>query len=158
MQNKGKTFSSVPKGYDSFLVSSFVQSASHDIIYIASDGSELANMASLLEYLNPKLKVLRFPAWDTVPYDRVSPNPTIIASRIECLSELALNPNSKIPRIIVTSVGAVLQKLPLKKIFLNSLREVYIGCKLNFNDFIHYVSVNGYTKVAQVYEQGEYAV
>ena len=158
VQHKGKTFSSVSKGYDAFLVNGFAQSSSRDIIYITTDGVELANMASLLEYINPKLKVLRFPAWDTVPYDRVSPNPSIVASRIECLSELALNSNAKFPRVIVTSVGAVLQKLPLKKIFLNSSREVSVGCRLNFNDFVHYVVVNGYTKVAQVYEQGEYAV
>ena len=158
LQCKGKTFSSVSKGYDAFLVNGLAQSSSNDIIYIASDGNELVNIASILEYINPKLKVLRFPAWDTVPYDRVSPNPSIVAARIECLSELALNPNSKSSRVIVTSVGAVLQKLPLKKIFLNSSREVAVGSKLNFNDFIHYVSINGYTKVAQVYEQGEYAV
>lgn len=157
-QHKGKTFSSVSKGYDSFLVSGFAQSSANDIIYIASDGNELASMAALLEYINPKLKVLRFPAWDTVPYDRVSPNPTIVATRIECLSELALNPTSKTPRVIVTSVGAILQKLPPMKIFLNSSREVSVGSVLNFNDFIHYVSINGYTKVAQVYEPGEYAV
>ena len=134
--SKGKNFSSVSKGYDAFLVNDFAQSSANDIIYIASDGVELANMASLLEYINPSLKVLRFPAWDTVPYDRVSPNPSIVASRIECLSELALNQNSKTSRVIVTSVGAVLQKLPLKKIFLNSSREVLVGSKLNFNDFM----------------------
>ena len=158
MQSEGKTFSSVSKGYEAFLVNGLAQSSSQDLIYIASDGKELINIASILEYINPKLKILKFPAWDTVPYDRVSPNPSIVASRIECLSELALNPNSKTPRVIVTSVGAVLQKLPLKKIFLNSSREVSVGSKLNFNNFMHYVVVNGYTKVAQVYEQGEYAV
>ena len=158
LQCRGKTFSSVSKGYDAFLVNGLAQSSSQDIIYIAPDGNELANIASLLEYINPKLKILKFPAWDTVPYDRVSPNPSIVATRIECLSELALNPNSRTPRVIITSVGAALQKLPLKKIFLNSSREVCVGCVLNFNDFIHYVSINGYTKVAQVYEQGEYAV
>ncbi len=158
LQCKGKTFSSVSKGYEAFLVNGLAQSSSNDIIYIASDGNELVNVASILEYINPKLKVLRFPAWDTVPYDRVSPNPSIVAARIECLSELALTPNSKSPRVIVTSVGAVLQKLPLKKIFLNSSREVAVGNRLDFNDFVHYVSINGYTKVAQVYEQGEYAV
>ena len=83
-QSKGKTFSSVSKGYDAFLVNGFAQSSNQDIIYIATDGNELANIASLLEYINPKLKVLRFPAWDTVPYDRVSPNPSIVATRIEC--------------------------------------------------------------------------
>ena len=117
---KGTTFSSVAKGYDAFLVGEFALNSQNDIIYIASSGVELSNIASLLEYIHPDIKVLRFPAWDTVPYDRVSPNPNIISTRIDCLSELAQNPTADKPRIIVTSVGAILQKLPLKKIFLNS--------------------------------------
>ena len=157
-QFKGATFSSVSKGSEAFLLSNFAQNSNNDIIYIAPDGVELANIASILEYLHPEFKVFRFPAWDTVPYDRVSPNPSIIASRIDCLSEFALNPNSKQPRIIVTSVGAVLQKLPPKKIFLNSLLEVSVSNKLDFNNFIHYLSINGYSRVSQVYEAGEYAI
>lgn len=155
---KGKTFSSVAKGYDAFLAGNFALNSKDDIIYIATDGVELSNIAALLEYLHPSLKILRFPAWDTVPYDRVSPNPAIVSQRIDCLSELAQTPVSKTPRIIITSVGAVLQKLPPKKIFLNSSREVSIGNRLNFDDFLHYASVNGYSRVAQVFEAGEYAV
>lgn len=154
----GTTFSSLPKGADALLLGKFALGSEDDIIYIAADGGELANVASLVEYMYPTLKVWRFPAWDTVPYDRVSPNSSIISQRIDCLSEFALHPNSKQKRIIITSVGAVLQKLPPSKIFLNSTREVSVGSKLNFDDFLHYVSVNGYNRVAQVYEPGEYAV
>lgn len=159
----GCTVSSVPEGYDAFLLDNFVQNLpvdglSKDILYIVSDGSELARTADLLEYLNPKLKVLRFPAWDTVPYDRVSPNVNVVSARIDTLSELALHPDSKTPRVIVTSVGSVLQKLPPRAIFLNSSREVSVGKRLDFNDFTHYASINGYTRVEQVIEPGEYAV
>ena len=152
------TFSSVARGFEAFLLENFALNSSTDIIYIAPDGVELSNVASILEYLRPEFKVLRFPAWDTVPYDRVSPSPAIISQRIDCLSELAQNPHAKQPRVIVTSVGAVLQKLPPRKIFLNSMREVSVGSKLNFDDFLHYASINGYNRVAQVYEPGEYAV
>lgn len=154
----GYTVSSVPEGYDAFLVDYFAQNSAKDILYIVSDGVELARAADLLEYLNPVLKVLRFPAWDTVPYDRVSPNVAVVAQRVETLSELALHPSSKTPRVVVASVGAVLQKLPPKKIFLNSSREVSVGSKLDFKDFLHYVSINGYNRVEQVMEPGEYAV
>ena len=51
-----------------------------------------------------------------------------------------------------------MQKLPPAKIFLNSSREVKAGGKLNFNDFLHYAAVNGYNRVEQVIEPGEYAV
>lgn len=163
---KGYTISSVVEGYDAFLLEDFARalaksgtkSLSKDILYIVSDGKEIARVAGLLEYIAPNLQILRFPAWDTVPYDRVSPNANIMAERINTLAELATNPNPAAPRLIIASAGSVIQKLPPQKIFLNSMREVSVGKKLNFNDFLHYVSTNGYNRVEQVIEPGEYAV
>lgn len=157
-QYKGATFSSVAKGFGAFLAGNFAQNSSTDILYILEDGTALADAAAEAAYLYPDLQILKFPAWDTVPYDRTSPNPAIVAQRIACLAELVSNPTPKKPRLILTSVGAVLQKLPLQKIFLNSMREVSVGNKLNFDDFLHYAAVNGYTRTAQVFEPGEFAV
>lgn len=157
-QYKGATFSSVAKGFGAFLAGNFAQNSSTDILYILEDGTALADAAAEAAYLYPDLQILKFPAWDTVPYDRTSPNPAIVAQRIACLAELVSNPTPKKPRLILTSVGAVLQKLPPQKIFLNSMREVSIGNKLNFDDFLHYAAVNGYTRTAQVFEPGEFAV
>ena len=157
-QYKGATFSSVAKGFGAFLAGNFAQNSSTDILYILEDGTALADTAAEAAYLYPDLQILKFPAWDTVPYDRTSPNPAIVAQRIACLAELASNPTPKKPRLILTSVGAVLQKLPPQKIFLNSMREVSVGNKLNFDDFLHYAAVNGYTRTAQVFEPGEFAV
>lgn len=155
---KGYTISSVAEGYEAFLLDNFIQNSSSDIIYVVSDGKELARTAELLEYIVPQREVLRLPAWDTVPYDRVSPNANLVAERINTLAELAVNPNPKTPRIIIASIGAVLQKLPPAKIFLNSMREVVVGKSLKFNEFVHYASTNGYNRVEQVMEPGEYAV
>ena len=152
------TISSVADGYDAFLLKNFAAELKQDILYIVSDGVTLERTAELLHALAPELRVLKFPAWDTVPYDRVSPNANIEAERISTLAEIAECPQSKEPRVIITSVGAVLQKLPPKKIFLNAMHEVKVGGKLNFNNFIHYASINGYNRVEQVYEPGEYAV
>lgn len=157
-QYKGETFSSVAKGFGAFLAGNFAQNSSTDILYILEDGTALADAAAEAAYLYPDLQILKFPAWDTVPYDRTSPNPAIVAQRIACLAELVSNPTPKKPRLILTSVGAVLQKLPPQKIFLNSTREVSVGNKLNFDDFLHYAAVNGYTRTAQVFEPGEFAV
>lgn len=155
---RGITVSSVPEGYDAFLLDKFAHNSSQDLLYVVSDGVELQRCADILEYLAPKLEILRFPAWDTVPYDRVSPNVNVISQRIDTLAALALKPTSSKLRVIITSVGALMQKLPPAKIFLNSSREVKVGGKLNFNDFLHYAAVNGYNRVEQVIEPGEYAV
>lgn len=155
---KGQTISSVPDGYDAVLLDKFILNSAKEILYIVSDGNALERAAELLAYFNPKLDILKFPAWDTVPYDRVSPNINITAQRVETLTTIVSNPNPKKPRVILASIGSALQKLPPAKIFLNSIRQVKKGNKLVFNDFIHYVSLNGYTRVEQVIEPGEYAV
>ena len=154
----GQTLSSLPKGADTFLLGALAHGNDNDIIYIVSNGIELSNTADILEYIYPDLDVLRFPAWDITPYDRSSPNNEIIAQRVATLSELALHPSSKKGRVIVTSVGAIMQKLPPKKIFINALREIKVGGKLEFNEFLHYAAMNGYSKVEQVFETGEYAL
>ena len=41
------------------MLGQFATDSATDIIYIAADGVELANMASLVEYMYPALKVLR---------------------------------------------------------------------------------------------------
>jgi transcription-repair coupling factor (superfamily II helicase) len=43
-------------------------------------------MARALAFFDPTMPVLRFPGWDCLPYDRVSPNPDISAARMATLA------------------------------------------------------------------------
>jgi transcription-repair coupling factor (superfamily II helicase) len=45
--------------------------------------------AQALAFFAPDLPVLSFPAWDCLPYDRVSPNPEIGAQRMATLAALS---------------------------------------------------------------------
>lgn len=157
-QLENYTVSAVAEGYDAFLLRDLLYSSKQDILYIVSDGVSLERVSDLLGNISPETEVLKFPAWDTVPYDRISPNPNIMAERVATLGALVLNPNPKKKRIIIASIGAAIQKLPPAKIFRNSMRMVTVGNKLDFNDFVHYAVINGYNRVEQVMEPGEYAV
>lgn len=152
----GKTISAVTDGYEPFVLSALT-ALKKPLLYIASDGVSLAQTAAMLRFLHPEFDILEFPAWDTVPYDRVSPNSAISAKRIETLAKIIFHEGKK-PLMVVSSVGAVLQKLPPAKIFRNARKLVKVGEKLDFDAFLHYVSINGYTRVEQVMEAGEYAV
>ena len=154
---ENKTICRMVDCYDAFWLSKITHSLEHDLLYVVSDGVSARNTASLLSFFDPKAEIMLFPAWDTVPYDRVSPNAEIVANRIKTLDELINNENKK-PRIVIASIGAVLQKLPPKKIFLNTRKTIKTGQKIGLTDFIHYASINGYTRVEQVMENGEYAV
>ena len=155
---KNKTITNVCDGYEAFILAQMLsKQPAQPILYIASDGVSLAQTASMLRFIRPDLPVLEFPAWDTVPYDRVSPNSAIIARRIETLSQIVFREETK-PLIVITSVGAVLQKLAPTKIFRNAHKNIKVGDKLNFDNFLHYITLNGYTRVEQVMEAGEYAM
>ena len=49
----------------------------------------MARFAAALGFFHPGLEVLTFPAWDCLPYDRVSPNGEIVSRRIDTLTRLA---------------------------------------------------------------------
>lgn len=153
---RAKTVTGVCDGYEAFVLKNMADE-SRPVLYIASDGVSLAQTAAFLRFLEPEFEILEFPAWDTVPYDRSSPNSAVEAKRIETLAEIVFYTGKK-PLIVISSVGAVMQKLPPAKIFRNARKTITVGGKLNFDDFLHYVSVNGYTRVEQVMEPGEYTV
>lgn len=153
-----KSLSGIAKDAEAFAILDLYQKSDKDILCILSDGVSLKRVYDTLLFMAPEIDVLMFPAWDTVPYDRVSPNAVVLSKRIDTLAKLVLEPSGKRRRIVLTSVGAAIQKLPPKKIFLNTRKAINVGGKLNFDDFLHYVTVNGYTRVEQVMESGEYAV
>lgn len=153
----GTVFSSVCEGYEPFVIEKLVD-IHRPVLYIAGNGMNMAQTAEMLKFMHPEYNIFEFPAWDTVPYDRVSPNGAVMAKRIETLSYLLLHQNETQPTVILTSVGAVLQKLPPARIFYNAKKTVSVGSKLNFDEMIHYASLNGYLRVEQVMEAGEYAV
>lgn len=153
-----KTLSSVAKDAEAFAIRDLFYRTDRDLLCILSDGVSLTQVHTLLKVIDPEIEVLLFPAWDTVPYDRVSPNPHILSQRIDTLSKLTLESGEKKHRIILSSIGAVIQKLPPKKIFINTRKLLKVGETLNFDNFLHYAVINGYTRVEQVMEAGEYAV
>ena len=51
----------------------------------------LLAMADALAFFSPDMPVVRFPAWDCLPYDRVSPNPDISAARMATLADSLLS-------------------------------------------------------------------
>ena len=81
---QNKTVCGICDGAESFVLADAAESGK-TILYIASDGKNLNQTTSLLKLINPEAEVLEFPAWDTVPYDRVSPNSAIVAKRIHTL-------------------------------------------------------------------------
>ena len=127
-----------------------------NIIHIATSDREMRGILDSLKFFAPDVQVLEFPAWDSLPYDRSSPNPAIVSSRVNTLTKLAYGLQRK--TIIVTTANAVLQKIPAPKIFKESAILVEKGKTLPREDLIKALIKNGYGRVSKVVENGEYAV
>ncbi len=104
-----------PEGYDALLLAKRRREHAGAVLHVARDDARMARLAEALGFFAPEFEVLRFPAWDCLPYDRVSPNPEIVSERIATLARL-LEPAER-PRIVLTTVNALVQRVPPRAVF-----------------------------------------
>src|SRR5215203_4882969 len=67
---------------------------------VCRDGNRMAALARGISFFGPDIEVLEFPAWDCLPYDRVSPHAAILAQRMTTLSRLANTKGREHPAIL----------------------------------------------------------
>ena len=82
---------------------------------ICRDGPRMQQLARALEFFAPDLGVMQFPAWDCQPYDRVSPHGGILAQRLTTLARLSRLTGSEKPLIVLTTVNAIVQRVPARE-------------------------------------------
>jgi transcription-repair coupling factor (superfamily II helicase) len=100
---------------------------------------------------------MTFPAWDTVPYDRVGPNADIVARRVATLAKLALG-TRKHPTVVLTTVNALLQRVPARAFMKRTIKALAPGQRVDMARLAQRLSLMGYTRSGTVMEPGEYAV
>ncbi|HEX4171885.1 MAG TPA: hypothetical protein VHY82_05335, partial [Acetobacteraceae bacterium] len=104
-----------PEGWDAFLLARRRGEFAGPILHVTRDDARMARLAEALAFVAPEAEVLRFPAWDCLPYDRVSPNPALVSERIATLTRLLEKPTR--PRIVLTTVNALVQRVPPRAAF-----------------------------------------
>lgn len=148
----------VPHGYDALHIARQIKStAGQMIMHIATDDMAAARLEETLAFFAPDVEVLKFPAWDCLPYDRVSPSQDIMGERVKTLSKLVNETPSK-PRVLITTINAALQKLPPKSQFENTGMILEKGRRLQPQILISFLADNGFYRVDTVREPGEFAV
>ncbi|MEI6628821.1 MAG: hypothetical protein WCN27_05420, partial [Alphaproteobacteria bacterium] len=101
-----ETLSQVIKSYRAFAVSGLCEKAKSALIVLSRD-RDIPQFKAQLERLL-KRNILTFPAWDCLPYDRISPSLDCVSERVDTLTILAEDSS----HIVVTSVSALTQYLP----------------------------------------------
>ena len=146
----------VPEGYDAFLLGELARVSERDILYVLRDDVRMAASEAALAFFNPDIDVISFPAWDCLPYDRVSPNPEIVAHRMTSLGRMT--DRAAKPRIFLTTLNAATQRVPPIEMMTDSRLNVGVGDKINGQELTAYLVANGFSRIGTVMEPGEFAV
>ncbi|NQW00352.1 MAG: DEAD/DEAH box helicase, partial [Rhodospirillales bacterium] len=149
--------SGVPEGLDARLVA-HEAGQGRNVLFIARDDVGMARFVDNVKFFAPDLECLQFPAWDCLPYDRVSPKNDIVSTRIDTLCRLLEAPMREAGRLLVTTVSAFLQRVPARDSFRSARFAVRVGERLEPEALTGFMDDNGYARVDTVMEPGEYAV
>ena len=150
------TLAGAPEGHDARLLAEGVAQGAQDHLHVVVDDGRMARLADLVAFYAPELEIVSFPAWDCLPYDRVSPNVEIVGQRISALARL-LNPAKK-PRLVLATVNGLAQRVPPREKVRLSSFEIAIGQQADIEVLQLFFAENGYTKAETVREAGEFAV
>ena len=167
LSTSGETvIASAPEGIDALVLSRLAKlraagteaaQGPASLLHVARDDARMARLAALLAFYDPDLEVLQFPAWDCLPYDRVSPHRNVLAQRIDTLCRLAEGPVER-PRLLITTVNAFLQRVPPAEHFAARRLQARVGESLAPDAVIGFFAANGYLRSDTVGEPGEFAV
>ena len=151
-----------PDGAHMLAVASLAE-AEGQIVYVARDDARLALMRDALALLAPSLNSLVFPAWDCLPFDRLSPQGALVGQRIETLARLVSMPSSPAEKtsestIVLTTVNAFLQRVPPQSYFEESSLHISVGQTIEPSALAAFLVNNAYLRTDTVRETGEFAV
>ncbi|WP_370930850.1 transcription-repair coupling factor [Bartonella sp. DGB1] len=133
-------------------------SHSNKILFIAKDARKFLELETCLNFLVPDAKILHFPAWDCLPYDRSSPSLAVLAERLNCLFELSKIKRNNEKVIILTSVNAILQKVIPEDILQTYFIPLQVGQKIEMSKIISSLEQYAFERVDIVKDIGEFAV
>ncbi|MGZ3409664.1 MAG: transcription-repair coupling factor [Xanthobacteraceae bacterium] len=128
------------------------------VLVVCRDGPRMAQLSRALEFFAPDIERQEFPAWDCQPYDRVSPHAGVVAQRMTTLSRLARLKGREKPSVLLTTVNAVLQRVPAKSVLAAQALSAAPGNILRMDDIVRWLDLNGFMRASTVREPGDYAV
>ncbi|MGA0562972.1 transcription-repair coupling factor [Ancylobacter sp. VNQ12] len=159
------TFANVPTGMEGLAVADLARAiAARDdapwptLMVICRDTERMGELERALSFFAPGVEVLPFPAWDCLPYDRSSPHGDIVARRMTTLARLARVKGREAGSIVLTTVNAVMQRVPRRELVATQSFSAAPGNALSLDEVVAWAEVNGFMRNSTVRDTGEYAV
>ncbi|WP_367364136.1 transcription-repair coupling factor [Candidatus Tisiphia endosymbiont of Nedyus quadrimaculatus] len=136
----------------------FSNKPTKNILLIFASEDDAINSHKQLLFFAQSIKtsnILYFPSFDTIPYDRISPQSNILSERANALSYLATNNEKK---LVVTNAVNLLSKLPPSEFLVKSFLKLHNKMKLSAGKLAEFLVHNGFTRSSSSIDSGEFSV
>ncbi len=149
------TVSGAPEGYDAKLILSELDRT--DVVcHVARDDKRMRAMQEALAFFAPDLPVITFPGWDCLPYDRVSPNADISATRMATLAGLVHGMPKRF--VLLTTLNAATQRVPAREVLREAAFSATVGDRVDETALRTFLVRMGFVQAPTVTEPGDYAI
>jgi len=150
----------VADGYEAFALIQAAHEIASDrpVLFVARDGQRLPAIIEALSFASPGLPVLELPAWDCLPYDRVSPGADAAARRLDALTAIIALARKPHRAVILTTANALLQRVPPAALVEAQTFHARPGNQIDMNALIARLENSGFERVPTVRGVGEFAV
>ena len=150
--------SGAPEGYDAYAAAEAARRRNGLVLFVAPDDQRANAAVDAARFFAPNLRVLHFPAWDCLPFDRVSPRGDIESERLATLAVLAARGENAGPALVVTTVNAAIQRVPPRKFVAEASFLARAGAYVDLDALTLFLARNSYVRTSTVREPGEYAL
>ncbi|GHD09859.1 transcription-repair coupling factor [Zhihengliuella salsuginis] len=125
------------------------------VLAVTATGRETEDLAAALEAYLPAGSIAQFPAWETLPHERLSPRSDTVGRRLSVLRRLA-HPDGTL-KVVVAPIRSVVQPLVEG---LGDLEPVHleVGQERPFSSIVKALADAAYSRVDMVTQRGEFAV
>ncbi|MEO3742188.1 transcription-repair coupling factor [Plantactinospora sp. B5E13] len=134
--------------------------AGRPVLAVTATSREADDLAAALRSLLPPEQVVVFPAWETLPHERLSPRSDTVGRRLAVLRRLAhpeLDEHAGPVRVVVAPVRSVLQP-QLKGLGDLEPVRLAVGAEAELEQVARRLTDLAYARVDLVTKRGEYAV
>ena len=134
--------------------------AHRPLLVVTATAREADDTVAGLRSFLPEGAVVGFPAWETLPHERLSPRSDTVAERLQVLRRLAhpgQHPGQEPIRVVVAPVRSVMQPFAVG---LGDLPEtrLRVGDEVDLDDVVRTLADAAYHRVDMVERRGEFAV
>ncbi|MDH5510490.1 MAG: transcription-repair coupling factor [Nitrospinota bacterium] len=140
------------------VVSALAKRIHRPLVVVEDKESRAEEFHEALSFFLPgsqKPRLMRFPAWETLPYDDLSPHPATSGLRLETINDLAQGSDGF---IMTTSVEALLRRVVPPAEVKKATMQIKAGSALDLEKLSTQLARTGYKRCDLTEEPGEFSI